>query len=133
MLPQAGCAYRSIAQFVKHVTQNTAHLGNFPFPELYKEVAFEESACDSDSELVRITRSKSKSKSGSAWFRKKPKDKPPKERIVEKGDEDPTVSTASRGIALPSNDNVGVVAVGDIGIGEADKEEGTSSTPQVCG
>jgi hypothetical protein len=127
---QAGCAYRSIAQFVKHVTKHTAYLGNFPFPELYKEAAFEESVCDSDSELVKITRSKPKPKSGSAWFRKKPKHKSPKEHVVEKGDEDRTASVA-KGPAVPSSDNPAAVAGGSIDV-EAENEESTSSVSQVC-
>lgn len=126
---QARYAYQCVAQFVKYVTKHTTYLGNLPFPELYREVALEESICDSDSELVRITRSKSKrkSKSGSIWFHKKPKDKPSEEPIVEKGDEDLTVLVAKSSVLL----DVATTAGGDIGVGEADKEEGTSSDAQV--
>lgn len=88
--------------------------------------------CDSDSELVKITRSKTKSKSAPAWFRKKPKDKSSKECVVKKGNEDLTTPVA-RGPVLPSGDDVAAVAGGDIDVGEADKEEGTSSVSQVCG
>ena len=87
--------------------------------------------CDSDSELVKITRSKSKSKSRSTRFRKKPKDKTSKEHVAEKGDEDLTAS-ATRGPVLSSSDNLAVGTRGDVDIGKADKEEGTSSDPQVC-
>lgn len=130
MLLQAGCAYRSIAQFVKHVTQHTTCLGNFPFPELYKEVAIKESVCDSDSEPIKPTRNKSEPKPGSARFRKKLKDKSSKEHVAEKGDEDPTASV-SGGHFFSSNDDVSVVAGGKVDFGEADKEEGTSSVSQV--
>lgn len=86
--------------------------------------------CDSDSELVKITRSKSKPKSGSSWFRKKPKDKSSKEQAVEKRDEDLTASVA-RGLVLPSGD-AAVIAGSDIDVGETGEEEGTSSISQVC-
>lgn len=131
MLLQAGYAYRSIAQFVKHVTKRTTCLGNFPFPDLYKEVASKESACDPDSELVKITRNESEPKPGSARFRKKPKDKSSKECVAEKGDEDPAASV-SGGHVFSSSDDVSVVVGGKIDVGETDKEEGTSSVSQVC-
>lgn len=87
--------------------------------------------CDSDSELVKITRSKPKSKSKSmpAWFHKKPKDKPSEGRTVEKGDEDPTPSV-TRDLVSPSSDNVALDAGGGID-GDTDKEEGTSSATHV--
>lgn len=94
---------------------------------MYKEIAFEESVCDSDSELVKITRTKPKSKSG-AWLRRKSKDKPSKEPTAEKGNEDLTAPVAP-GPALLSGDNV--VEEVDTDVGESDKEEGTSSIPQV--
>ena len=85
--------------------------------------------CDSDSELVKISRSKSKSKSksGPAWFRKKPKDKPSKGRTGEKENEDPATSVARDPVLLCS-DNVAV----DAGGGDTDKGEGASSATQVC-
>ena len=131
MFLQAGRAYRSIAQFAKHVTQRTAYLGNFPFPELYKEVASEENICDSDSELAKITRSKSKPKSSPTWFRKKPKDKPSKEPIVEKGNEEDLTASVVRGPVFPPSDNVAADEGVDTCVRESDKEEGTSSVPQV--
>ena len=87
--------------------------------------------CDSDSEIVKITRSKSKSKSKSvpAWFRKRSKDKPSKGRTVEKGDEDPTPSVAGDPVS-PSSDNVALDAGEGID-GDTNKEEGTSSATQV--
>lgn len=128
---QAGYAYRSISQFVKHVTKNTAYLGNFPFPELYKKVTGEESVCDSDSEVVKRARTKPKSKSGVLGFRKKPKDKSTKEQAPEeKGNEG--LSTSAAPIpALPSRENLAVAEGVATGIEESDKEEGTSSAPQV--
>lgn len=128
MFLQARYAYRSIAHFVKHVTRHTTYLGNFPFPELYKEVDFEESESDSDSELVKITRTKSKSKPGVLWFHQKSKDKP--SEGLEKGNEDLTISV-TRSPVLPYGDNVAVAEEVDTGVGEPDKEEGSSSIPQV--
>lgn len=125
---QARYAYCSIAQFVRHVTNRTAYLGNFPFPELYSEVALEENACDSDSELVKITRAKSKPKFGALRFHKKSKDKSPKEPIVEKENEALTVSVARSPVSLPSDN---VVEEVDTDVGESDKEEGMSSFPKV--
>jgi hypothetical protein len=126
---QARYAYRSIAQFVEHVTQNTTYLGNFPFPELYKEIGLEESVHDSDSEVVKIKRSKSGrgSKPGPPWFRKKSKDE---SSMNEKGNEDPTTSAAT-GPTLLSRHRVGFAGGADAGIEEEDREEGTSSAPQV--
>lgn len=49
---------------------------------------------------------------------------------MEKGDEDLTPSVA-KGSMLPSSDNMDVTVGGDDDIGEADKEEGTSSASQV--
>ena len=126
---QAGHAYRSIAQFVKHVTHHTAYLGNFPFPKLYKEVAPEESTSDSDSEHVKITRTKSKSKSGVRWFHRKPKDKSSKEPTAE-GDRDLAAPAATDPV-LPSNGNTVVPEGLDTDVAESDKEEGTSSLPKV--
>jgi len=127
LFPQARYAYRSVAQFVKHVTRQTAYLDNFPFPELYKEIAFEESMCDSDSELVKITRAKSKSKSGAPWFHKRHKDRSSKEPIVEKGNAD-LASSVGKSPAMISSDNTAVSE----GVGESDdKEEGTSAIPKA--
>ena len=83
--------------------------------------------CDSDSEVVETTKNKSKPKPGSAQFRKKPKDKSLKEHVAKKGDENPTASV-SGGPVFPSSD----VAGGEIHVGEADKQEGTSFVSQVC-
>lgn len=125
---QAGFAYRSIAEFAKHVTKNTVYLGNFPFPELYKEVVVEESARDSVSEEAKITRTKPKSKSGVLGLRKKAKGKQTQEPIDEKGDE--ALDTPATTVPSPPlRDNA--AAVEDIVTEGFDKEEGTSSTPQV--
>ena len=127
---QAGYAYRSIAQFVKHVTQNTSYLDNFPFPELYREIAFEESVTDSDSELVKITRAKAKSKPGVPWFRKKPKHKSLKEPVVEKENADLTAQVDTG--PTPVSDGDATEGV-DTDAEEPDKGEGTSSLPMVRG
>lgn len=130
MFSQARNAYNSISQFVRHVTKNTAYLVNFPFPELYKEVAVEESVSDSDSELAKTTRIKPKSKPRVLRFHKKPKGKSSKDPIDEKGDEGLATSTA--GIpTLPRRDNAAVVEEAVTGIEESNKEEGTSTAPQV--
>jgi hypothetical protein len=126
---KAGHAYRSIAQFVKHVTQHTAYLGNFPFPQLYKEVAPEESTSDSDSEHVKINRTKSKSKSRVRWFHRKPKDKSSEEPTAEEEDNDPVVPAAAD--LPPLNGNTIVPEGLDTDVAESDKEEGTSSLPKV--
>lgn len=125
---QAGYAYRSIAQFVKHVTQRTSYLENFPFPELYREFAFEESVSDSDSELVKIARAKPKSKSGVPWFRKKPKEKSSKGPISEKRNADLTAPETEGPAPLSDGD---VTEGVDTDAEEPDKGEGTSSLPMV--
>ena len=127
---QARYAYGSVAQFVKHVTQHTSYLDNFPFPELYREVAVEESVSDSDSELVKITKAKPKSKRGVPRFRKKPKDKPSKEPIVEKGNADAPAPIATGSAPLSNGD---VTEGVDTDAEEPDKGEGTSSLPMVRG
>ena len=87
--------------------------------------------CDSDSEVVKITRVKPKAKSRVAFFHKKPKDKPTEDPIDEKGNEGVTTPAATLP-ALPPHDNVTIVEDDISGIEESDKEEGTSSTPRVC-
>lgn len=110
------------------MTQNSS-LDIFPFPELYKDFAIEESGSDSDSELVKVTKSKKKLTPKAPWFRKKSKDKPQKEQMDEKGNGDPpTLVTTTP--ALPSLD-AGVAEGIETGIEEVDKGEGTSSVPQV--
>jgi hypothetical protein len=92
---------------------------------LYREVAVEEHESDSDSEVVKITRVKPKSKSGVLRFHKTPKEKSTKEHTDEKGNEGLTISAAMIP-ALPSRSK----GVGT-GIEQSDQEEGTSSVPQV--
>ena len=127
---QAGYAYRSVSQFVKHVTQHTSYLDNFPFPQLYREVAPEECVSDSDSELVKITEAKPKPKLGVPRFRKKPKDKSSKEPIVEKGNANVPTPVATGPAPLSDGD---VTEGVDTDVEEPDKGEGTSSLPMVCG
>ena len=127
---QAKYAYRSISQFVKHVTQRTPYLANFPFPKLYKEVAVEESSCDSDSEAVETAESKPKSKIRALRFRKRPKDKLRQERVNEAGNEDAATSGVASP-ALPSGDGKAVAEGVNARVEEYDRVEGTSSIPRV--
>ena len=87
---------------------------------------------DSDSELVKITKAKTKSKPklGVSRFHKRPKDKPSKEPIVEKGNADVTPPVATGPAPLSDGD---VTEGVDTDVEELDKGEGTSSLPMVRG
>ena len=114
------------------MTQHTSYLDNFPFPELYREVALEESVSDSDSELVKITKAKAKSKSklGVSRFHKKPKGKSSREPVAEKWNADVPVPAATSSAPLSDGDvTEGVSTDAE----EPDKGEGTSSLPMVRG
>lgn len=76
--------------------------------------------CDSDSELVKITRAKPKS-----WLRRKSKDKSSKEPVAEKGNE----AVVPIGSAPLSGGNVVEGAGADV-VG-SDRGEGTSSLATV--
>lgn len=98
---------------------------------MYRKVAVEENSSETDSEAVKTARAKSQSNSGVLRFRKKPKEKTTKEPVDEKGNEG--FNTPAITIPAPSSrDNVAVAKSVVTSGEESDKEEGTSSAPQVC-